>query len=271
MTVRGTPCTTVPGGPSGPGIRDGAMTADGTGHVTYAVGDIHGELGLLEAMLAGIEADSAALGRPARVVFLGDYVDRGPDSRGVVSRVMAGPRRAGDTWVPLRGNHDDMLVRCLRGEPKGFERDWLEGQCPATLASYGLAPYERGKAPATTPELEAHLDWIECLRLHLEDGERLYVHAGVVPGAPLHKQTAEVKMWIREGFVDRDEPSGWVVHHGHTIVGPRPLCGPHRVSVDTGAYKSRRLTAAVVDGGPPRFLQASDRCGTMTFGPVDPA
>ncbi len=254
-----------------PWIRDWSM-AD-MGQVTYAVGDIHGELGLLEAMLAGIEADAGALGRPARVIFLGDYVDRGPDSRGVIARVMEGPRRPGDAWIALRGNHDDALVTCMRGEMRNRDRGWLEEQCPATLASYGLPPYRRGLAPSTTPELDAHLDWIAGLPLYVEDGKRLYVHAGVVPGAPLHRQTPEIMMWIREGFIDVDRPSGWVVHHGHTIVGPNPRRGRHRVSVDTGAHKNRRLTAAVVvdDGGPPRFLQASDATGVMTFGPVDPA
>ncbi len=237
--------------------------------ITYAVGDIHGELGLLRALVDSIEADARGEGRAARVVFLGDYVDRGPDSRGVIEFLMAGPGRPGDTWIALRGNHDDMLLECFR---KDGDREWLGHFAKATLGSYGLPRYVGGRPPAPTADLDRHLDWIATLPYVVEDPGRLFVHAGVMPGAPLSRHKPMHLMWMREGFTDNDAVLDWQVVHGHTIVGPLPRVGPYRVSIDTGAFKNGRLTCAVFDGDLKRFLQArKTEAGRIEVSPVRPA
>ena len=212
--------------------------------ITYAIGDIHGRSDLQDRLLAMIEADAAVRGARAKIVFTGDYVDRGPDSHGVVERLIAGPGRSIDEFVCLRGNHDDIFIRAATtGEDVP---DWAAQLFDYTLESYGS---DKGA-------LLRHVAFFAGLPLTHDDGTRLFVHAGIRPGVPLDQQEDEDLIWIREEFLDYEPPLPRLVVHGHTIMGDCPVVTPNRVSIDTGAYRSGILTAAVFDGDELRFLQA---------------
>ncbi|MDQ0474067.1 metallophosphoesterase family protein [Labrys wisconsinensis] len=222
---------------------------------TYAIGDIHGRLDLLEQLLDLVEADAAVRGTAAKVVFTGDYVDRGPDTFGVVERLIAGPRRRGDSFVCLRGNHDDLFVKAVttgEGLP-----DWAWTLFRHTIVSYGAGERDW----KTSPKLRRHAAHLSALPLTHDDGVHLFVHAGIRPGTPIEDQLEEDLLWIRHEFLDHQPPLPRRVVHGHTIMGDDPVVTPNRVSIDTGAYRSGILTAAVLAGGQVSFLQAR--------GPID--
>jgi serine/threonine protein phosphatase 1 len=220
--------------------------------VTYAIGDIHGRLDLLERLLALVETDAARRGANAKIVFTGDYMDRGADSFGVVERLMAGPRRPGDRFVCLKGNHDDLFVKAVtlgHGLP-----DWAWLLYWHTIDSYGVS---RETLHENDRELRRHATFLAGLPLTHDDGRYLFVHAGIRPGVSLESQAEEDLLWIRQDFLDHPRPLPRRVVHGHTIMGDAPVTTLNRVSIDTGAYKSGRLTAAVIDGGEDvSFIQA---------------
>ncbi|WP_237476711.1 metallophosphoesterase family protein [Lichenibacterium dinghuense] len=224
--------------------------------VTYAIADIHGRLDLLERLLDAVEGDAEGRGAAAKIVFTGDYVDRGPASRGVIARVMAGPRRACDRFVPLRGNHDDLFIAAVtRG---AVVPDWAWTLYTHTVESYGLTvPTLQGR----DAELRRHAAFLASLPLTHDDGTHLFVHAGIRPGVPLERQSHEDLTWIREEFLTFEGRLPRRVVHGHTIMGDRPVVTPNRISIDTGAYRSGILTAAVLDpeapSGEPSFLQTA--------------
>ncbi len=217
--------------------------------ITFAIGDVHGRADLLDRLLGLIEDHTAARDAWAEIVFTGDYVDRGPDSFGAVERVMQGPRRPGDRFVPLRGNHDTLFADAVEGRAVP---DWA-----AFLHDHARLSYA---APATgearNAALARHAGFLAGLPLTHDDGTRLFVHAGIRPGVPLDAQVEHDLIWIRHEFLDDPRPLPRRIVHGHTIVGDAPVVTDNRVSIDTGAYRSGRLTAAVFDGPEPSFLQA---------------
>lgn len=222
--------------------------------LTYAIGDIHGRLDLLERAEAAIARHAA--GRLCQVVCLGDYVDRGPRSREVVETLMVRRARAG--WICLKGNHEDMMVEAASsGDVARWVGDGNGGE--ATLASYG--------GLAAVPD--AHLAWLANLPLlHHQPGAgggRLFVHAGVRPGVPLAEQDAHTLMWIRDLFLAAPaEALPCHVVHGHTPCWrgkPAPSLPerlPHRTNLDTGACWTGVLSVGVFaegeDGGPGEVL-----------------
>ncbi len=231
------------------------------GRRVYAIGDIHGRDDLL-ARLHALIAEDAATGTPAAnsLVYLGDYIDRGPASRQVIER-LAGPPLAGFEAVFLKGNHDDFLLDFL--DDDGPADMWLMNGGIATLASYGI---EVAFPPADPAELDAirrdlarrlgpaHRDFLRRLRPSHAVGDYLFVHAGVRPGVDLAVQDPFDLMWIRGDFLDWDGPFGATVVHGHTIT-PIPVFRANRIGIDTGAYSSGRLTSLVLEGGSRRLLQ----------------
>jgi len=210
--------------------------------LTYAIGDIHGRLDLLERAAMTIAGHAA--GRDYRVICLGDYVDRGPDSRGVIAFLMRETRLG--RFVCLKGNHEAMMLEALRGPYMGL---WLRNGGEETMASYNGRPQDD------------HLDWLDGLPIMQTEADRIYVHAGLRPGRPLEAQDEESCLWIRERFLraGADELPGHVVH-GHTPyhAGKRepaqPERLPHRTNLDTGAYATGVLVVGVFDpeipGGP---------------------
>jgi serine/threonine protein phosphatase 1 len=209
----------------------------------YAVGDTHGCTDKLDAIHARIAEDAATAPEPDRlIVYLGDYVDRGPDSRGVIERVLAPPipGRA----VYLCGNHEAMMLEVLnRPDDQDALALWLRNGGVATLTSYGLDGEHHpqdwiGRIPAD------HLAFLRGLARSHRAGGYLFVHAGIRPGVPLDAQDADDLIWIREPFLCSEADHGAVVVHGHTPERA-PVIRPNRIGLDTGAVYGGPLTAAV--------------------------
>jgi serine/threonine protein phosphatase 1 len=232
------------------------------GQLLYAVGDIHGRLDLLEAMLDLIEADAGTRAHVERrtLIFLGDYVDRGPDSRGVVERLIDDPLQGFEAHF-LKGNHEAILLDFL-AEPWRLDH-WLLNGGDATMESYGVdtarlarlgAPPEVWRNAFAEALPEAHLRFFGSLKLSVSLGDYLFVHAGVRPGVPLSAQSEADLIWIRGPFLDYNQPFGKIVVHGHTPVR-EPVMRPNRIGIDTGAVFTGRLTALRLQDGALDFLQ----------------
>ncbi|HKF13128.1 MAG TPA: metallophosphoesterase family protein [Xanthobacteraceae bacterium] len=211
------------------------MPADAASPLTFAVGDIHGCLDKLSRLMAACEAHAG--GRAARYVFLGDYIDRGPQSRGVIELLMR--RQAGQpgTIVCLRGNHEQMAI-----DAHASERAvplWLANNGASTLRNYG--------GGRISPE---HLDWLAALPFCHDDGLRFFVHAGIDLDLPLAEQAPEVMVWMREPFLTYcDEVDcGRFIVHGHTPLRTgTPDLRRRRLNLDTAAVMGGPLSAAVFD------------------------
>jgi serine/threonine protein phosphatase 1 len=215
--------------------------------LTYAVGDIHGCLDLLSELLGRIEADAA--GRARRLVFLGDYIDRGPDSAGVIARLRELQAAEPDHVVCLKGNHEDLMLRAFRRPD--ILPIWLQNGGDAALDSFGCDD------PADIPA--EVLAWVAALPTYWEDERRAFVHAGLRPGRDRLDQSDRDRLWIREEFLGANYDFGKLVVHGHTPrIDGRPELWPHRVNLDTGAVYGGRLTAGIfnaVETRPLGFLQ----------------
>lgn len=199
-----------------------------------AVGDIHGRLDLLERLL---EKTWPRRAPDARLVFLGDYIDRGPDSRQVVERLIALKAERPET-VLLRGNHEDMLLAALEGR---MSTTWLFNGGEATLRSYGLTPLELEQLPA------AHLEFYRSLELMHRALGYVFVHAGLLPGVAIEDQDPRDMLWIRDEFYMSDYDFGEKVVFGHTPF-PRPMVREHLIGVDTGAVYGNALTCLLLPG-----------------------
>lgn len=210
-------------------------------HLIFAIGDIHGRLDLLKPALDAI-ADRAGEARRT-VVCLGDYVDRGPSSAGVVQALMA---RQGPDFVCLKGNHEAMMIEALGDGREGAMSLWRANGGDETLQSYGGA----GRVPTR------HLAWMAALPLWWTDSRRYYVHAGVEPGEPMARQNEATLIWIRDRFLRAPAEAlpGHIVH-GHTprwAGKPDPAsCErlPHRTNLDSGAWMTGVLSVGVFDAG----------------------
>jgi serine/threonine protein phosphatase 1 len=240
--------------PSHPSIPEGQLL--------YAVGDIHGRLDLLEALLGQIEIDAQRCEGIERrtLVFLGDYIDRGPASRGVIERLLGGLPQNFDAHF-LKGNHEAILLDFL--EDASCLENWQLNGGEATMRSYGVdterlarlgAPAELWQQTFAEVLPESHLRFFKGLNLSLSAGDYFFVHAGVRPGVPLEQQAEADLVWIREPFLDHAAPFGKVVVHGHTP-GNAPVTRPNRIGIDTGAVFSGRLTALRLQDGLHKFLQ----------------
>ena len=213
----------------------------------YAIGDIHGRLDLLRALRQQVVADAEAAGASQNVVvYLGDYVDRGPDTCGVLDLLIDEPL-PGFRSVHLKGNHEEMLLACLR-DPDRAARLWLHNGGEQAVESYGIAP--RGSPQAVRDAFAAclparHLAFLESLGLTHVEGDYLFVHAGIRPGIPLARQVPEDLLWIRGLFLDSPADHGVVVVHGHTPVA-EPEFRPNRIGIDTWAFASGRLSCLVL-------------------------
>jgi serine/threonine protein phosphatase 1 len=240
---------------------------------TYAVGDLHGRLDLLRLVVDAI-ADHVR-GAPFRVVFLGDYVDRGPDSRGVVEFLMALQKRWPVTC--LKGNHEELMAQALTHPDGGRLEHWLANGGGATLRSYGVEP--DGDLEEGVPR--EHIRWMSGLPRTTGDGHRIYVHAGVAPGVPIERQKDETLLWIRERFLQARAGS-FDAHivHGHTPVWDgkpdpaRPELLEHRTNLDTGAFATGVLAIAVFDaetsGGPVEMIWVrGEPHGSLALTPED--
>lgn len=223
-----------------PRVRDG--------HRIYAVGDVHGCFDELVSLLDRIEEDHRSRSEAkCFIIFLGDLIDRGPKSRHVVQHLLNTPPAFAKMEF-IRGNHEEMAVRALTGDPMLIP-DWIQYGGLEFAISYGLDP---GQMTFQSPEkiqrllldvvpkediafLASGADWIAS-------GDYMFVHAGVRPGVPLDQQSGRDLRWIRSGFIDSSEDFGAVIVHGHTISNTVEI-RPNRIAMDTGAYRTGKLSA----------------------------
>ena len=228
----------------------------------YAVGDVHGELAALTRLVGKIREDAAGIAAERRVlVFLGDYVDRGLDSRRVIDFLLDLPA-PGFECVFLKGNHDAWLFAFL--EDAGVGPAWLDAGGQATVLSYGVAlpPGPRDAAFFETLRQTlarvlpaGHRTFLGGLALSHVEGDYAFVHAGVRPGVALEAQREQDLLWIRDEFIHDDGDHGKVIVHGHSVT-ERPEVRRNRIGIDTGAYATGRLTCLVLDGTSRSFLAA---------------
>ena len=229
------------------------------GQRAYAIGDIHGRLDLLDALLAKIHAELER--RPARktlLLFVGDLIDRGPNSAQVIGRLRT-YRHPGVRPVFILGNHEEVLLRILAGDSDLITRwRWFGGtQC---LESYGVDVSQLA-ALHSQAQLEMvrkaipreHVEFIESFADSCRFGDYLFVHAGIRPGVALEEQLQSDLRWIREPFLFDDTDHGFTVVHGHTISAEVEERA-NRIGIDTGAYKSGVLTALAIENGDRWYL-----------------
>ncbi|MEZ6013351.1 MAG: metallophosphoesterase family protein [Hyphomonas sp.] len=242
------------------------------GQCLYAIGDIHGRRDLLEQLIVKIEEDASALPATATsktLVFLGDYIDRGLQSRDVIDFLLS-DRLKGFERVFLMGNHEEALLRFLNDV--NFGKQWVRYGGAETLYSYGLAPPKTARALESHEAMEAaqqawdkvwagfrnklptaHLDFYQSLQHYYVAGDYLFVHAGLRPDVPLEKQTVRDMLWIRDEFLEAPQPFEQVVVHGHTP-GEAIYHDDRRIGLDTGAFISGKLSAARLFGNDVSFL-----------------
>jgi len=246
----------------------------------YAIGDIHGRLDCLLDMQALIKADASKYDEKT-VVYLGDFIDRGPNSRGVIEHRLYNPME-GFTEIDIRGNHELFMLGTIKGVFRpSMMASWLMHGGQAVVKNYGLdlndygTPHELGKAYSLMPNTfawdeimhdlvsavpEEHLAFLERTKLfHFEDGH-LFVHAGINPNVPLSEQAEDDLLWIREEFLNSPKDYGMVVVHGHTPAENVEF-RHNRIGCDTRAYATGILSCAVIADDGYRVLQTD--CGTL--------
>ena len=224
----------------------------------YVIGDIHGRSDLLDRMVDAIARDVAQNpSAESLTVTLGDYVDRGPDSRGVLDRLARNPFPT--QYIALKGNHEELLETFLIRPEIGSQWRRLGGletlhsyKVPVTALMVGKGFDEAAQALRQALP-EAHAAFLRGLKLSLTVGGYFFCHAGVRPGAPLENQRAEDLLWIRDEFLSSKAQFGKIVVHGHTP-SPSPEVLANRINIDTGAFATGRLTCLVIEDGRLRFL-----------------
>lgn len=243
-------------------IRRRAAPGDDAPRI-YAVGDVHGRLDLLERLVELIRRDAADRPpRPTRVILLGDFIDRGPDSATLIRMFMQLDRERG--FIVLKGNHEAAMTDALDGDHDALDM-WLRHGGAATLASFGVDVTALGgdegrllrTARAAVPR--AVRSWLRGLPTHVRFGRHYFVHAGVRPGVALDAQSDDDRLWIGEEFLRSDADHGAVIVHGHTIHEDGVHLGPNRIGVDTGAYRTGRLSAVGLEDARAWVLTATGR------------
>jgi serine/threonine protein phosphatase 1 len=227
----------------------------------YAIGDIHGRSDLLDHMVEQIcrDLESRPVGE-CLTVTLGDYFDRGPNSRGVLDRLVRNPFPT--PFMALKGNHEAMFERFL--DDPSVADQWRRLGGVETLHSYGVPVsslltgknYEQAAAALQDAVPQEHFAFLASLQTSIALGRYFLCHAGVRPGVPLERQSVQDLLWIRDEFLSSKADFGKIVVHGHTTT-ERPEILPNRINVDTGAFATGRLTCVVLEKQEPRFLMTA--------------
>ena len=223
----------------------------------YVIGDIHGRLDLLQRMCGLVNADIGSSGRHNLIVTLGDYIDRGPDSRGVIDYLLSNPF-AGQ-FVGLKGNHEALLEKFLGDSTIGA--DWWRLGGLETLKSFGITVgprmtrrgFKKAAVQLHKTLSQQQLEFFSSLKTSLVVGSYFLCHAGVRPGVALDLQNDDDLLWIRDEFLESKIDFGKIVIHGHTPTR-EPQVLANRINIDTGAFDSGRLTCVVLEEGQHRFI-----------------
>lgn len=232
-----------------------------TGDRVYAIGDIHGRADLLSNLLDTVLQDSQSGPGRNTLIYLGDYVDRGGQSREVIDLILQfNPKDF--TQIYLMGNHEELLLQFLESPEQAAA--WLEFGGKETLLSYGvsipLGVITPAKLKGASERLrealpKAHLQYFEQLEDYYEQGDYFFTHAGIAPNRPLHRQATKDLRWARESFLSHAKLYKKIVVHGHTIT-ETPEFHHNRISIDTGAYHSGHLTCLVLEENTRRILMS---------------
>ena len=233
----------------------------------YVIGDIHGRCDLFEALVQAIEHDEKDCEGTSTIILLGDLVDRGPDSAGVIAIA-----RALENQRPMRflaGNHEEMFLESF--EDRKVLRHFVKHGGRETIMSYGLTrkQYDALELAELQDEMrrlvpQEHRDFLAGFEDMVVIGDFVFVHAGIDPARPIEDQSGKDLRWIRERFLNNVGPLSHVVVHGHTIFEDVQDKG-HRIGIDTGAFRTGILTALVLEGTQRRYIQAVERDGTITI------
>lgn len=232
----------------------------------YAIGDIHGRRDLLDRLIESIVADDAAR-EPARtqIIFLGDLVDRGPDSKGVMQRVIDLTRELSHVTV-LQGNHEEVFLLALDGDREAM-RFFTRIGGRETILSYGVsetdyrtADFDELLALFSARVPEEHVTFLRGLDQTVAVGDYLFVHAGIRPGVAIDEQSSADLRWIRGEFLDHSGDHGCVVVHGHTPADDVEMLH-NRIGIDTGAWETGRLTALALEGDQRWIIDTTDAGG----------
>ncbi len=246
--------------------HSGRKPSVSSGRRVYAIGDIHGRADLLAQLDRQIQEDAAnaPAGIKKTIIYLGDYVDRGLDSKGVIDFFLAAPQDDFER-VYLKGNHEDILLRFL--EDPSIGPNWFAIGGDATVLSYGIR-IPTGLTTAQYHEYtwkefrtripQDHLDFLSSLQLMYQAGDYVFVHAGIKPGVPLEQQDPNDLMWIRGEFLGSRKDHEKVVVHGHMLTN-QPDIQAYRIGIDTGAFATNVLTCIVLEGVTQRFLSTAAR------------
>lgn len=234
------------------------------GRLVYAIGDVHGRADLLSQLTQTIikDAETQASAHPPVLIFVGDYIDRGADSKGVIDQVIALAASERFELRMLKGNHEEALLNFLQDAK--FGPTWGDFGGLQTLMSYGVTPpnrrtnvedWEAAREAFGLALPKSHQAFLARLELVADYGDYLFVHAGVRPGVSLQDQTEHDLLWIRDDFLEARGPFGAVIVHGHTPK-PEPFLGANRIGIDTGAYATGVLTAVRLKDGERLIIQA---------------
>jgi serine/threonine protein phosphatase 1 len=231
---------------------------------TYAIADLHGRFDLLCRAIDLVEADAGDEG--GTFIVLGDFVDRGPQSRNIIDLLMAGPQRPNWRWIVLQGNHEAMMLECLANP--GLLRWWFGNGGVQTMLSYG---YQTGDDLRALKIPAEHLEWLAGLPITHEDAHRIFVHAGVPFDQQLDEATAQTLQWMlypgdvnhadAEFHPDEAHCSGKHIVHGHHQSASHPLLKRHRTNLDSFAWNTGRLAIGVFEDDYPAPVKIMDAMG----------
>ncbi|WP_375396505.1 metallophosphoesterase family protein [uncultured Sphingomonas sp.] len=218
----------------------------------YAIGDIHGRADLFEQIIDHIKDDVLTRDqRPTRIIILGDFIDRGPASAAIVTLLMR--LRKESNLIVLKGNHEAAMVDALAGDHDALDL-WLAHGGLETLASFGVDVDDIDQADTLQILRRARAEippsirrWLRDLPTHASFGRYYFVHAGIQPGVPLDEQSDASRLWITDDFIASDADHGAVIVHGHTIHEDGVQIMPNRIGVDTGAYRTGKLSAVMIE------------------------
>lgn len=230
-----------------------------SGQRAYAIGDVHGCLNEMQALLRKIQTDDAYRDEsPTYIVFLGDLIDRGPDSKGVIELLMDFPFAFAEPLFVM-GNHEEMMVRGLMEEPH-FLPDWLQHGGYACAESYGVPRSQlMGRDPVDLQYIlrsaipKKHVEFLGRFLDYVRFGDFLFTHAGIRPGVTLQRQSSRELRWIRDPFLSYEGDHGLMVVHGHSVSDKIEI-KHNRIGLDTGAYLTGRLSAICVEDRRVSFL-----------------
>lgn len=237
--------------------------------VIYAIGDIHGRLDLLKVIRKLIKADAKTHGFDDKtIIYLGDYVDRGPDSKGVIDLLMNKPLE-GFNNICLKGNHEEIMFKAvewstrstgMRTSWSSWPEMWMQNGGRRTLKSYGIDAYDLESGKIEWSDLinlipKDHIYWMKSLPNYIIDGDYLFVHAGIFPEVPLEQQDPRVFLWIRDRFLDSTEDHGYRIIHGHSPTKGEVDIRSNRINLDTGSVWRGVQHALVIHDGQERYIK----------------